>query len=240
MKIAIVGYGKMGKTIERLALGQGHEITARMTSEHQGQWDLLEGSDVAIEFTNPQSAPENILACHDRNIPIVTGSTGWHEKLNEISKETEARNGALLYASNFSIGVNIFMEINRQLAVFMNSQNQYDVELSETHHTQKLDTPSGTAITLAEDTLQKIDRKRNWINQQSEKPGELSVISHRKPDVPGTHEINYQSDIDEIELIHRAKSRDGFAQGAIEAAQWLIGKKGVFTMQDVLNLNQRT
>jgi len=240
MKIAIVGYGKMGKTIERLARDQGHEITARMTSEHKGQWDLLKVADVAIEFTNPQSAPENILACHERNIPIVTGSTGWHEKLDEISAETKTRNGALLYASNFSIGVNIFMEINRQLAEYMNSQSQYDVELSETHHTQKLDTPSGTAITLAEDVLRKIDRKKSWVNQPSEKPEELSVTSHRTPEVPGTHEVIYQSDIDEIELIHRAKSRDGFAQGAIEAAQWLIGKKGVFTMQDVLNLNQRS
>lgn len=230
----------MGKTIEKLATKAGHEIVSRMTSSDAGNWDVLKGADVAIEFTHPEAAPANIKACLERQLPVVIGTTGWYDQLSGIIKQTEQKNGSLLYASNFSIGVNLFMEINRALAAMINDQPQFNVRMSETHHTEKRDAPSGTAITLAEDIIRQIDRKSQWVKAAEETPGDLEIISHREPGVYGTHEITYDSEIDEIELIHRAKSREGFAQGALAAAEWLHNKKGVYTMKDVLNLNQRS
>ncbi len=237
MNIALIGYGKMGKTIDELATRQGHRIVARIDRQ-SGNHVLPEKCDVAIEFTNPESAPGNISACIDQNIPVVTGSTGWYKKLPEIIQLTEQKNGALLYSSNFSIGVNLFMEVNRVLAQLMNTQRQYDVSVSETHHTEKLDSPSGTAITLAEEIVRNLERKHDWTDQLKKEDGKLFITAHRESGVPGTHKILYHSVVDEIELIHRAKNRSGFANGAISAAEWLRGKKGVFTMKDVLNLNQ--
>lgn len=240
MNIAIIGYGKMGKAIEQLATAEGHTISGRMASDNRGDWSVLHGADVAIEFTNPQSAPENLIACLERNIPVVTGSTGWYDQFDEIKTRFEKENGALLYATNFSIGVNLTMELNRKLAELMNDYPEYHPEISETHHTEKLDSPSGTAITLAEDMVDILSRKNRWVNSESNNAQTLPVISHRKPDVPGTHEIIYTSDCDEIKLVHTAKSREGFAKGALLSAEWLAGKKGVYNIKDVLNLNQRT
>ncbi len=238
MNIALIGYGKMGKAIDELATKQGHHIVARFDKQDAEQLIFPENTDVAIEFTNPVAAPGNIIACLDQKIPVVCGSTGWYKKLPEVIRHVEQTEGALLYSSNFSIGVNIFMEVNRALALLMNRQLQYDVSVSETHHTEKLDSPSGTAITLAEEILRNIDRKQHWSDRPENKAEELLITAYREPGVPGTHHILYQSDVDEIELIHRAKSRTGFASGAISGAAWLLGKKGVFTMKDVLNLNQ--
>lgn len=240
MNIALIGYGKMGKTIDRLATAKGHKIVGRMDASNKDQWAVLAQADVAIEFTNPDAAPDNISACLERGCPIVTGSTGWYATLPALCELAKKSNGALLYASNFSIGVNLFMEVNRQLAGLMDGQNQYSVELSETHHTEKRDAPSGTAITLAEGILEELERKTRWVNAPSHKDEELPVISHREPDVPGTHTVKYHSEIDEIKIEHRAHNRDGFALGAIAAAEWLMGKTGVFTMKDVLNLNQHS
>lgn len=236
MKIALIGYGKMGKAIEAVAEKASHKIVARIDDRQSEQWLLLPDADVAIEFTQPEAAPENIARCIKAEIPVVTGTTGWYQQLPEVTTQVNAAKGALLYASNFSIGVNLFMEVNRVLAALMDHQPQYDVAMTETHHTEKLDTPSGTAITLAEDIIAQLNRKRNWINSASKNPESLGIISHREPGVPGTHEVTYCSQIDEIQLIHTAKSRAGFAQGAVAAAEWLIGNRGVFTMKDVLNL----
>jgi len=240
MNIALIGYGKMGKAIEQLAKSEGHHITGRMTSANRGDWAELEGADVAIEFTNPKSAPDNLLACLERNVPVVTGSTGWYERLDQIKTRFEKENGALVYATNFSIGVNLAMELNRKLAALMNDYPEYKPAISETHHTEKLDSPSGTAITLAEELIEELSSKNRWVNSKSDEAQTLPVVSHREPGVHGTHEITYTSDCDEIKLVHTAKSRDGFAKGALLSAEWVTGKKGVYTIKDVLNLNQRT
>ncbi len=236
MKIALIGYGKMGKAIEAVAKEASHQIVARIDDGASDQWPLLTEADVAIEFTQPHAARENIMRCLEAQVPIVVGTTGWYAHLAEISALVEQHNGALLHASNFSIGVNIFMEVNRILATLMNTQSQYNVSLSETHHTEKLDTPSGTAITLAEDIISAMHRKTKWVNDKTTESERIEILSHRVPNVPGTHVIKYQSEIDDIELIHTAKSRAGFARGAVTAAEWLSCKKGVFTMKDVLNL----
>lgn len=241
MQIAIIGYGKMGKTIESLARERGHQIAVCIDADSTAdEWKKAAQADVAIEFTNPTSAPLNIKKCLEIGLPVVSGSTGWYGQLSSIEDLVSQHSGALLHASNFSIGVNIFMEVNRVLAGLMNSQGQYDVTLSETHHTEKLDAPSGTAITLAEQIIEVLDRKDNWIEGAPAQDNELLIAAHRKADVKGTHEIKYTSVVDEIELIHRAHSRDGFALGAITAAEWLVGKKGTYTMKDVLKLNQNT
>jgi 4-hydroxy-tetrahydrodipicolinate reductase len=240
MKIALIGYGKMGRAIEQLSASAGHQVLARVNSGDAAEWTDVAQCDVAIEFTNPDSAPGNLLTCLQMGIPVVTGSTGWYRQLPEIKQQFEQQQGALLYASNFSIGVNLMMEVNRVLAGLMNKHDQYQVSMTETHHTQKLDAPSGTAITLAEDLISALDRKTNWVNSPAEAPEALEIISHREPEVPGTHTITWSSDCDEIQLTHRALNRDGFARGALLAAEWLQGKRGVFTIHDVLNLNPRT
>lgn len=236
MKIAIIGYGKMGKTIERLATADGHEIVLKITSKNTADFTLetIKKADVAIEFTRPESAFENITKCLNAGVPIVSGTTGWLDKLAEAKAICKSNNTAFLYASNFSIGVNIFFEVNRFLAKMMNTQSQYEPSLNEVHHTQKLDAPSGTGITLAEGVLSEIERKTNWVNRASEISTELALTSERIDHVPGTHEIVYKSAIDTIEIKHTAHSREGFASGSILAASWLIGKKGVFTMQEML------
>lgn len=236
MKIAIIGYGKMGKTIERLATAEGHEIVLKITSKNTADFtsETIKNADVAIEFSRPESAFENITKCLKAGVPIVSGTTGWLDKLAEAEVICKANNTAFLYASNFSIGVNIFFEVNRFLAKMMEAQPQYEPTLNEVHHTQKLDAPSGTGITLAEGILSEISRKTNWVNRKAETETELALTSERIDPAPGTHAITYTSEIDTIEIKHTAHSREGFAKGSILAANWLIGKKGVFTMQEML------
>lgn len=236
MKIAILGYGKMGKVIDDLATAAGHEIVLTIDAYNQEKMTsvALQEADVAIEFSRPEAAVENIKSCLDAGIPIVCGTTGWLDKIEEIRAHCNKTNGAFFYASNFSIGVNIFFELNKYLAELMNTQQEYEVHMEEIHHTEKLDAPSGTAITLAKGILEKIERKAQWINNMNDVPTDLSIVSKRLTGVPGTHSVSYQSSIDTIEIKHTAHSREGFAKGAIQAASWIIGKHGIFGMEDML------
>ena len=236
MKIAMLGYGKMGKKIEELAQADGHEFMLKI--DHHNRHTLtpenLRQVDVAIEFTEPASAVENIRLCLTNGVPVVSGTTGWLAEYSKISELCKKENGAFFYASNYSIGVHLFRNINRQLATLMDGQPDYQPMLTEIHHTQKLDAPSGTAITLAEDLLDKISDKDKWINEKSNDPSTLSIRSERIDQVPGTHRIDWSSAVDTIRLEHIAHSREGFAKGALAAATWLPGKKGVFGMKDML------
>jgi len=228
----------MGKAIEAIAIAKGHEIVHRidMNSTHLLEKAELSKADVAIEFTTPETAYGNIIKCFEANVPVVCGTTGWLEKLPEIKAQCLEKHQGFLYASNFSVGVNIFFEINKRLAELMASQPQYDIKMEEIHHTQKKDAPSGTAISLAEQILEKVSRKTGWVNEASSKAEALSILSRRIDPAPGTHTITYTSEIDDITITHTAHSREGFAAGAVIAAEWLDGKKGIFTMKDVLNL----
>ncbi len=226
MKIALLGYGKMGKAIEQIALERGHEIVLKIGSSNKALITSIK-ADVAIDFSLPSTVVENIKHCFNQDIPIVVGTTGWNDALKEIDTLCHSKKQSLLYASNFSIGVNLFFEMNKKLAELMNHFEQYDVSINETHHTEKLDAPSGTALSLAGQITTKIKRKTKE---------NLNIFSHRKTNVIGDHLITYTSEIDQIELNHKAKNRKGFAQGAVLAAEWLIDKKGLFTMTDMLNL----
>lgn len=238
MKIALIGYGKMGKAIEAIALAKGHTVGLKidMHNDEELTAENLRQHDVAIEFTGAHSAVKNIMACLDAGLPVVSGSTGWLEKWEKVKHYCHEKNGSLLYASNFSIGVNIFFEINKKLAELMAVLPEYGVSIEEVHHTAKMDAPSGTAITLAEQVLKQQSLKTAWINEVTSDPGKLSILSKREDPAPGTHHVKYTSDIDDIEIIHTAHSRDGFAAGAVMAANFLAGKKGIFTMQDVMNI----
>ncbi|MEX6686649.1 4-hydroxy-tetrahydrodipicolinate reductase [Danxiaibacter flavus] len=238
MKIALIGYGKMGKAIEEIALEKGHEIVLKIDADNQGDFtaDNLKKADVAIEFTSPHSAVENIKKCLEFGVPVVSGSTGWLEHWNEVKEKCEDKNGALLYASNYSVGVNIFFELNKYLAKMMQPHQEYDVMLEEIHHTQKKDSPSGTAITLAEGVMQAFKNKKQWVNHISDNVDDLEIISERVDPAPGTHKIKYRSAIDDIEIIHTAHNRKGFAGGAVLAAEFLVGKKGIYSMKEVLGL----
>jgi 4-hydroxy-tetrahydrodipicolinate reductase len=238
MKIALIGYGKMGKAIEEIALQKGHEVLYRIDVDSM---DLLDKAhlglaDAAIEFTTPDTAFDNIMKCFDAGVPVVSGTTGWLARLDAVRRRCLEEGHAFLYASNFSIGVNLFFEINKRLAALMERQSQYEVSLEEIHHTQKKDAPSGTAITLAEDILQQISRKKQWVNALATEPDKLGIVSRRIDPAPGTHVVRYTSEVDDIEIRHTAHSRKGFASGALTAAEWLVGKTGVFGMQDVLGL----
>lgn len=238
MKIALLGYGKMGKAIEEIAVQKGHEIVLKINIDNTQ--DLTENNlkkaDVAIEFTGPHSAAENLKFCFDAGIPVVCGSTGWLNSWNEMEKYCKEKNGSLVYASNYSIGVNLFFEVNKYLAKLMEAHAYYDVKLEEIHHTEKKDAPSGTAITLAEQILENISRKKAWTNSQAQEPTQLEIISKRIDPAPGTHKIAYTSAIDDIEIIHTAHNRKGFAGGAVLAAEFIEGKMGIFSMKDVLGL----
>jgi 4-hydroxy-tetrahydrodipicolinate reductase len=238
MKLALIGYGKMGKAIEAIALQRGHEIvlTVDQPNLHEFTKEYLSKADAAIEFTSPHSAFENVKKCIDYGIPVVCGSTGWTERLEEMKNYCSSANGSFIYSSNYSVGVNIFFEVNKKLAALMAPHTEYEVILEETHHTQKKDAPSGTAITLAEQVLEKIKRKKQWVNELSDHPEDLEIISQRTDPAPGTHHIRYSSPIDTIEIIHTAHNRTGFATGAVLAAEFIKDKKGYFTMKDVLNL----
>ncbi len=232
MKIALLGYGKMGKTIEKLATEKGHSIVARVGSD--SDYSGLENADVAIEFSTPEAVVKNLETCFERNIPVVCGTTGWLAKKEEVLKKCKASNGSFIYASNFSVGVNIFFALNKKLAEMMADHKDYNVSIEEIHHTQKLDAPSGTAITLAEDIIENSDYK-NWKLDHAN-TNEIPITAIRKDDVKGTHSITYKSEIDTLSIKHEAHTRDGFALGAILAAEWLKDKKGVHTMSDVLSL----
>jgi len=238
LKIAIIGYGKMGKTIDRLLRDSEDQVILRIDQENRNEVSLAELSqaDVAIEFSRPESAVANIRWCLEAGVPLVSGTTGWLEHYDEMTQAIKDQKGAFLYASNFSIGVNLFFAVNRYLAQLMASQSSYKPSLEEIHHTEKLDAPSGTGITLAQQMLEVLPHKSTWVNRLSEQPDELSIISKRIDKVPGTHTILYQSAVDEIEIKHTAHSREGFARGAIQAARWIVGKEGVFSMSDVLGI----
>lgn len=233
MKIALFGYGKMGKTIERLAVDRGHEIVAKIDVDTINK-DISE-ADVAIDFSVPSEAFNNINICFNNNIPIVSGTTGWLEKYADAVTICKKKNGAFIYASNYSLGVNLFFELNKKLAIMMRKFKEYDISMEETHHTQKLDAPSGTAITLAEDIIEN-STKNKWTLGVTDTKDEIPIVSKRIDNVPGIHSVTYNSFVDEIEIKHTAKSRDGFAIGAIIAAEWLHDKKGVYTMKDVLGI----
>jgi 4-hydroxy-tetrahydrodipicolinate reductase len=238
MKIALVGYGKMGKTIESIALERGHTVNLKIDIDSAADFtkeNLLQ-CDVAIEFTGPHNAKENILTCLDAGIPVVSGSTGWLEDRGEVENFCKEKNGSFLYASNFSVGVNIFFEVNKKLAQLMNGHNEYTISMQEIHHTQKKDAPSGTAITLAEQILQEIPATKKWVNNETTDPEALPIISKRIDPAPGTHSITYSSAVDDIEIIHTAHNRNGFALGAVLAAEYIYNKKGIFTMKDVLSI----
>lgn len=236
MNIALIGYGKMGKAIEEIALQRGHSIVLRVGIENLEDFTLsnLQQADVAIEFTSPESARENVLKCLEAGVAVVCGSTGWLAEWDSVKNYCTGHNGTLLYASNFSVGVNLFFALNSFLAKMMSTQEGYDVLLEEIHHTQKKDAPSGTAITLAEQIMQHLHRKKQWVNHVSDNPEDLEIISERIDPAPGTHKIKYASAVDDIEIIHTAHSRKGFAAGAVQAAEFVLGKKGIYSMKDVL------
>ncbi|MEO7393846.1 MAG: 4-hydroxy-tetrahydrodipicolinate reductase [Chitinophagaceae bacterium] len=238
MQIALIGYGKMGKAIEEVALLRGHTIVLKIDQPnlHEFTQENMDKADAAIEFTSPHTAYDNVKSCIDSGTPVVCGSTGWTERLDEIKKYGAAKNSAFIYSSNFSVGVNIFFEVNKKLASLMASHKEYEVLMEETHHTQKKDAPSGTAISLAEQIIEEVQRKKQWVNKISDNPEDLEIISHRIDPAPGTHSIKYSSGIDDIEIIHTAHNRKGFATGAVLAAEFIKDKKGFFTMKDVLNL----
>lgn len=232
MKIALLGYGKMGKEIEKIALQRGHEIVLRKTEEND--YSGLEHAAVAIDFSIPTAATENISTCFNHNIPVVSGTTGWLEHYNDMTALCQEKNGAFLYGSNFSVGVNLFFELNSYLAKLMANIKEYNVSMEEIHHTQKLDAPSGTAISLAQGIIAETDYKQWTMDNAND--NEIYIDAKRIEDVPGTHSVFYKSTVDEIEIKHTAFSRQGFALGAVIAAEWILGKKGIFTMKDVLNL----
>ena len=238
MNIALIGYGKMGHAIEQVAVKRGHNIVLRITSANkQEMYDGgLNVADIAIEFTRPEFAREHVELCFDAGINVVCGTTGWNEQLEETAEKAVLQNVGFLHASNFSIGVNIFFEVNKMLATIMREHKEYDVSVTETHHTQKKDAPSGTAITLAEQIIERVGHKTFWaLNDVNEKDA-VPIIAHRVDSVPGTHDIVYSSKTDDIEIKHTAHNRDGFALGTILAAEYMAGKKGVYTMKDVLGL----
>jgi 4-hydroxy-tetrahydrodipicolinate reductase len=239
MKIALLGYGKMGKAIEEIANQRGHEVVCKVGIENIQDRTIenIRKADVTIEFTGPEIAFDNICLCIDAGVPVVSGSTGWLSRYHEAVEYCEQRNGGFLYASNFSVGVNIFFALSRKLAALMNDHPEYEVAMKEIHHTQKLDAPSGTAITLAEQLMQELGRKNKWVNHQSNNPEELVIISERTDPAPGTHIVEYRSEIDEITITHTAHSRKGFATGAVIAAEYLNSRRqGIFGMKDVLGI----
>jgi 4-hydroxy-tetrahydrodipicolinate reductase len=238
MKIALIGYGKMGQAIEAIALQRGHEVVLKVSIDNleDNTIEHIRRADAAIEFTGPESAFENIIRCIDAGVPVVSGSTGWLDRYDEAATYCKQHNGSLLYASNFSVGVNIFFALNKKLASLMTSHSEYDVQMTEVHHTQKKDAPSGTAITLAEQILDNNKRKSKWVNHNSQQADELVILSERIDPAPGTHIVRYTSPVDDIEIKHTAHSRQGFATGAVLAAEFLHTRKGIFSMSDVLGI----
>ncbi len=248
MKIALLGYGKMGKIIEKIAADRKHEIVLKI--DYDNQHDLttenLQKADVAIEFSTPATVLSNIDHCFKAGVPIVVGTTGWYEQLTEIKQRYEDSGNAFIYATNFSVGVNIFFHINKVLAKLMNKHPYYDVQVEEIHHTQKLDSPSGTAITIAEGIIENLDNKKQWVNiltdinnpaDDNAKAEDVLIESYRIENVPGTHTVLYDSEVDTIEIKHTAHNRNGFALGAVLAAEWVADKKGFYSVADMFDLS---
>ncbi len=238
MRVALFGYGKMGKEIEAVLLEKGHSVSLKVNSNtHLNDLDFST-TDVVIEFSTPQTAKSNIEFCLKNDLPIVVGTTGWYDHLDELSDLCQSKNGALLYGTNFSIGVNIFFKVNEYLANIMNHFKDYKCEVKEIHHTEKLDAPSGTGITIAQQIINQIDGYEQWENVTFDKVSNNKVLplaSERLPNVPGTHIVKYENTIDKIELTHTAHNRKGFALGSVLAAEWLLNKKGIYEMKDVFN-----
>ena len=232
MNIGLLGYGKMGKAIEQIAIDRGHQIILKVDETTEDYH--LDQIDVAIDFSTPDAAVTNILNCFDHNVPVISGTTGWLKRYDDVVTECQDKNGTFLYASNFSLGVNIFFELNKTLSKLMANLPEYKISLEEIHHTQKLDAPSGTAITLAEEII-KNSTYEGW-SLDDEQPNKLPITAKRIDKVPGTHDVTYRSQVDTIEIKHTAHNREGFALGAVIAAEWIAGKKGVFSMKDVLNI----
>jgi 4-hydroxy-tetrahydrodipicolinate reductase len=238
MKLGLIGYGKMGKAIEQIAIDRGHsvDLIIDINNPEDLNPENLKNIDVVIEFTVPSSAINNIYKCFEGNTPIVCGTTGWLDQLQEVKTKMESHNGGLFYASNFSLGVNLFFELNKKLAQLMNPFSEYESSVEETHHIQKLDAPSGTALTIAEDMLELLDGKKQWTLAEQKNADDLVVNPIRRGLVPGTHIVRYESIVDEISIKHEAKSRQGFALGAVLASEYMCGKSGVHGMKDLLNL----
>jgi 4-hydroxy-tetrahydrodipicolinate reductase len=248
MKIAILGYGKMGRIIEKIAQDRKHEIVLKIdvSNQHELTTENLQKADVAIEFSTPDTVLSNIEACFNAKVPIVVGTTGWYGHLQRIKNECDQNGTTLLYASNFSVGVNMFFHVNKILAKLMNNYPYYDVQVEEIHHTQKLDSPSGTAITIAEGIVEELDSKKEWVNiltdgggspEDTIKADQLLIESMRMENVPGTHTVVYDSEVDSIEFKHTAHNRNGFALGAVMAAEWVQGKKGFYSVKDMFNFS---
>jgi 4-hydroxy-tetrahydrodipicolinate reductase len=238
MRIALIGYGKMGKEIEKIALEREHEIVLKIDITNPEDLTIknLQKADVAIEFTMPSSATANYQLCFEAGIPVISGTTGWLDRQSEVFGKCKNLNGTFFYSSNFSLGMNIFFALNKKLATLMANRSEYKIEMTEIHHTHKLDAPSGTAITLAEGIMENISSKSKWVNQKTNESDELGIISERIGEVPGTHIIIYDSEVDYIEITHCAKSRKGLAFGAVLAAEFSKDKKGILTMNDMLNI----
>lgn len=236
MKIALIGYGKMGHEIEKIALERGHEIvcTIDLGEDNKFESDEFKSADVAIEFTSPDSALNNYKSAFAADVPVVSGTTGWLENIDEIKKECSENDKTFFYASNFSLGVNLFFALNKKLAKMMNNYSDYNVRMEETHHIHKLDAPSGTAITLAEGVIENLDRKEAWLLDKENSESDLKISSFREGEVPGIHTVIYESDVDTITISHDAKSRKGFALGAVVAAEFTKDKKGFLGMEDLL------
>jgi len=232
MKFALLGYGRMGKAIEKIALERGHQIVCKIDKDHQE--GKLEEAEAAIIFSVPDAAVENMNLALSHSVPVVCGTTGWLEDYDQVVQNTQKNNTAFLYASNFSVGVNLFFKLNKIFAQIMQKHQEYNTSLEEIHHIHKLDAPSGTAITLAEDIIENSDYSQWKLDENGSET--LSISSIRKGEVPGTHRISYQSPIDNITIEHKAHNREGFALGAVVAAEWIVGKKGIYKMEDVLNL----
>jgi 4-hydroxy-tetrahydrodipicolinate reductase len=233
MKILLLGYGKMGKIIEKIALARGHEIAGKITSSNRHELTSVT-ADVAIEFSRPEAAYDNVKHCLEHNIPVACGTTGWLDRKPELENLARQCNATFFYASNFSVGVNMFFKLNEYLANMMHAQREYRVHIDEIHHAEKKDAPSGTAITLAQGIMKHLKHLRQWVNEETSNPAELPISSFRIDQVPGTHLVKYASPLDDIEIRHMAHSREGFARGAVQVAEWLPGQKGVLTMEDFL------
>jgi 4-hydroxy-tetrahydrodipicolinate reductase len=236
MNIALIGYGKMGKEIEQIAVSRGHTIVLKVDISNASTYTIadLKGADAAIEFSTPESAVSNIYKCFDAGVPVVVGTTGWLDQLEDVKRLCLEKKQGLFYASNYSIGVNLFFQLNKYLAKMMNAYPSYDVSMEEIHHVHKLDSPSGTAISLANQVIENMQVKEKWVNISTDAKAEIGIISKRIDEVPGTHTVTYSSEVDEISITHIAHSRKGFALGAVVAAEWMKGRKGVFGMEDLM------
>jgi 4-hydroxy-tetrahydrodipicolinate reductase len=233
MKIVLIGYGKMGKAIDTIAQERGHHIVARIDADTMVDWHRL-GADVAIEFTRPEAAVSNIKKCLDHQLPVVCGTTGWYQHMHEVAQYCQEKSGSVFTASNFSLGVNLFFRLNEYLAQLMARHNNYEASITETHHTQKKDAPSGTAITLAEGMLKNLRTKNGWALHPNTDANKITIESLRVDPAPGTHTVHYKSVVDDIEITHTAHSRHGFAAGAVQVAEWITPAQGMLTMRDFL------